>query len=119
VRVAEDARTLSASQYALLIISEAAKRLGDDAEVLRPGRLRRDIRGTGNHPRRAYDNLDAVLIWKVFHEHLPALKAAVSAALERLVAAIVLNANFLGARLTGRTDADRPSIRLSQFKFLR
>ena len=82
--IAEDERTLFASQYALLIISEAAKRLGDDAEVLCPGQPWRDIRGIGNHLRHAYDNLDAVLIWKVFHEHLPALKAAVSAALERL-----------------------------------
>ena len=82
--IAEDERTLFASQYALLIISEAAKRLGDDAERLCPGQPWRDIRGIGNHLRHAYDNLDAVLIWKVFQEHLPPLKAAVSAALRLL-----------------------------------
>ena len=46
--VAEDERTLFASQYALLIISEAAKRLGDDAECLCPGQPWRDIRYIGN-----------------------------------------------------------------------
>ena len=85
VDIAEDERTLFASQYALLIIREAAKRLCDDAEWLCPGQPWRDIRGIGNHLRHAYDNLDVVLIWKVFHEHLPALKTAVSAALQRLL----------------------------------
>jgi uncharacterized protein with HEPN domain len=47
-----------------VIISEAAKRLGDDAEVLCPGQRWRDIRGIGNHLRHAYDNLDALLIWR-------------------------------------------------------
>jgi uncharacterized protein with HEPN domain len=74
---------LFACQYALLIISEAAKRLGDDAELLCPGQPGRDIRGIGNHLRHAYDRLDAVLIWKVCQEHLPTLKASVSAALQR------------------------------------
>lgn len=35
--IAEDERTLFAAQYALLIISEAARRLGEDAEHLCPG----------------------------------------------------------------------------------
>ena len=83
--IAEDERTLFASQYALLIISEAAKRLGDDAELLCPGQPWRDIRGIGNHLRHAYDNLDAMLIWKIFQDDLPTLKVAVLAALERLL----------------------------------
>jgi uncharacterized protein with HEPN domain len=83
--VAGDDRTLFACQYALLIISEAAKRLGSQAEVLCPGQPWRDIRGIGNHLRHAYDDLDAMLIWKVYQDDLPSLKIAVSDALHRIL----------------------------------
>jgi uncharacterized protein with HEPN domain len=82
--MAKDERTLFACQYALLIVSEAAKRLGDDAERLCPGQPWRDIRGIGNHLRHAYDSLDAMLIWKVYQDDLPSLKAAVSNALHSI-----------------------------------
>jgi uncharacterized protein with HEPN domain len=82
--VARDDRTLFACQYALLIISEAAKRLGGQADVLCPGQPWRDIRGIGNHLRHAYDGLDAMLIWKVYQDDLPSLKASVSEALDRI-----------------------------------
>ena len=45
--IAGDERTLFACQYALLIVSEAAKRLGTEAEVLCPDQPWRDIRGIG------------------------------------------------------------------------
>lgn len=80
-----DRRTLFACQYALLIISEAAKRLGERAEALCPGFPWRDIRGIGNRLRHAYDMLDYALIWKVYQDDLPPLKAAVARALELLV----------------------------------
>lgn len=80
----QDQRTLFACQYALLIISEAAKRLGERAPELCPGVPWRDIRGIGNRLRHAYDNLDSMLIWKVYQDDLPVLKAAVKAALARL-----------------------------------
>jgi uncharacterized protein with HEPN domain len=82
--IPRDEMTLFACQYALLIISEAAKRLGDDAETLCPGQPWREIRGIGNHLRHVYDNLDAMLMWRVYQDDLPALKVSVVAALQRL-----------------------------------
>ena len=84
IDIAKDERTLFACQYALLIVSEAAKRLGHDAEKLCPGQPWRDIRGIGNHLRHAYDTLDAMLIWKVYQDDLPSLKAAVLNALQKM-----------------------------------
>jgi uncharacterized protein with HEPN domain len=81
--LANDQRTLFACQYALLVISEAAKRLGPQAERLCPGVPWRDIRGIGNRLRHAYDQLDFALIWKVYQDDLPTLKTDVAAALER------------------------------------
>lgn len=49
-----------------------------------PGIPWRDIRGIGNRLRHAYDNLDSMLIWKVYWDDLPALKVAVTSALERM-----------------------------------
>jgi uncharacterized protein with HEPN domain len=80
----DDRRTIFACQYALLVISEAAKRLGPRAEELCPGFPWRDIRGIGNRLRHAYDMLDFALIWKVYQDDLPPLKASVAAALVRL-----------------------------------
>src|SRR5690349_2680587 len=82
----KDQRTVFACKYALLVISEAAKRLGPQAAQLCPGIPWRDIRGVGNRLRHAYDNLDFAMIWKVYQDDLPALKAAVTSALERLKA---------------------------------
>jgi uncharacterized protein with HEPN domain len=79
-----DQRTVFACQYALLIISEAAKRLGQQAEQLCPGPPWRDIRGIGNQLRHAYDNLNSMMIWKVYQDDLPSLKMTVEAALKRM-----------------------------------
>jgi uncharacterized protein with HEPN domain len=84
VDLQHDRRTIFACQYALLVISEAAKRLGPRAEELCPGFPWRDIRGIGNRLRHAYDMLDFALIWKVYQDDLPPLKASVAAALVRL-----------------------------------
>ena len=83
VDLANDQRTVFACQYALLVISEAAKRLGPRAEELCPGFPWRDIRGIGNRLCHAYDMLDLALIWKVYQDDLPPLKIGVQAALER------------------------------------
>jgi uncharacterized protein with HEPN domain len=66
-------------------ISEAAIRPGPKADEFCPGVPWRDIRGIGNRLRRAYDMLDFALIWKVYQDDLPPLKAGVAAALKRLV----------------------------------
>ncbi len=84
VDVAKDQRTVFTCQYALLVISEAAKRLGPKAEELCPGFPWRDIRGIGNRLRHAYDMLDFALIWKVYQDDLPPLKIGIATALERL-----------------------------------
>jgi uncharacterized protein with HEPN domain len=84
VALAKAQRTIFACHYALLIISEAAKRLGPKADELCPGFPWRDIRGIGNRLRHAYDMLDFALIWKVYQDDLPPLKTGVAAALERL-----------------------------------
>ena len=44
----------------------------------------RDIRGIGNQLRHAYDNLNSIMIWKVYQDDLPVLKVAVTQALARL-----------------------------------
>jgi uncharacterized protein with HEPN domain len=61
----------------LLIISEAAVRLKDDAELLCPGIPWREIRGSGNWLRHQYDGVDIETIWNTIQDDLPALKAAV------------------------------------------
>ena len=54
-RFRNDERALFAVQYALLVISEAAIRLGDQAEVLCPDIPWSEIRGFGNWLRHGYD----------------------------------------------------------------
>jgi uncharacterized protein with HEPN domain len=54
----EDPRTIAAVERKLLLISEAAVRLGDDAEQLCPGLPWRNIRGIGNWLRHQYDKVD-------------------------------------------------------------
>jgi uncharacterized protein with HEPN domain len=84
LEIHKDQKTIFACQYALLVISEAAKRLGPEGERLCPGMPWRDIRGIGNQLRHAYDNLNAMMIWKVYQDDLPVLKAAVTQALAKL-----------------------------------
>lgn len=77
----EDEKTQAAVERKMLIISEAAIRLKDEAEVLCPGIPWRDIRGTGNWLRHQYDGVDAETIWNTIQDGLPPLKAAVEQAL--------------------------------------
>ncbi len=74
----------SAVERELQIVTEAAIRLRGDAEVLCPGQNWRDIRGFGNTLRHAYDLVDGEIIWKIIHDDLPLLKAAVTATLAKL-----------------------------------
>lgn len=75
--------TVAAVERKLQIISEAAIRLADEAERLCPGVPWRDIRGIGNQLRHAYERIDLATIWNTVTDDLPALKAAVEAALKR------------------------------------
>jgi len=76
-----DEKTQAAVERKLLILSEAAIRLKDSADVLCPGIPWRDIRGSGNWLRHQYDSVDVNTIWNTIQTGLPPLKAAVEKAL--------------------------------------
>ena len=68
---------VAAVERKLQIISEAAIRLGDEAERRIPDQPWRDIRGIGNHLRHAYERIDLDTLWAAVTDDLPPLKAAV------------------------------------------
>ncbi|HEX4167960.1 MAG TPA: HepT-like ribonuclease domain-containing protein [Bryobacteraceae bacterium] len=77
----EDPKTVAAVERKLQVISEAAIRLGDQAEVLCPGLPWRNIRGIGNWLRHQYDRVDVDAIWQTVTGDLPPLETAVGRAL--------------------------------------
>jgi uncharacterized protein with HEPN domain len=77
----DDPKTIAAVERKLLIVSEAAIRLGSRAEIRCPGLPWRDIRGVGNWLRHQYDRIELSVIWKTIQTDLPPLKAAVVSAL--------------------------------------
>ena len=79
-----DVKTLDAVERNLQKISEAAIRLGEQAETLCPGPEWRDIRGLGNWLRHQYDGIDLDVIWHAATVDAPALREAVLAALPDL-----------------------------------
>ncbi|MGO4882034.1 MAG: DUF86 domain-containing protein [Bryobacteraceae bacterium] len=76
-----DPKTIAAVERKLQIVSEAAIRLGPDAESRFPGLRWRNIRGMGNWLRHQYDRLELPVIWKSVQADLPPLKTAVLRAL--------------------------------------
>jgi len=80
----QDEKTQAAVERKMLILSEAAVRLKEAAELLCPGVPWRDIRGSGNWLRHQYDSVDVGTIWNTIQDDLPALKAAVEKALVSL-----------------------------------
>ena len=78
----EDDRTRSAVERKMLIISEAAIRLKDEAAVLCPGIPWHQVRGIGNWLRHQYDQIALETVWDAIHEDLPPLRAAVEKALQ-------------------------------------
>jgi uncharacterized protein with HEPN domain len=82
---AGDEQALYASLYALLVVSEAAKKLEGQAETLVPGQPWADIRSIGNVLRHDYDGVDPEAIWRVIRTgDLASLKQAVGEAVARL-----------------------------------
>jgi len=77
-----DEKTQAAVERKMLIISEAAIRLGDKADVLCPSVPWRDIRGIGNWLRHQYDRVEVETVWNTIHDDLPSLKVAVERALK-------------------------------------
>ena len=76
-----DEKTNAAVERKLLVLSEAARRLGDDAEKLCPGIPWKNIRGIGNWLRHQHDRVDPSLIWQTVERDLPPLKLAIGKAL--------------------------------------
>jgi uncharacterized protein with HEPN domain len=77
----EAATTIAAVEHQLHLITEAAVRLGADAESRCAGPSWRDIRGMGNWlPKRREWNW-VLAVWKMVRTDLPPLKAAVVRAL--------------------------------------
>jgi uncharacterized protein with HEPN domain len=72
---------VAAVERKLQIVSEAAIRLGDEAERRCPDVPWRDIRGIGNQLRHAYERIDLHTIWKAVIDDVPPLKASVERAL--------------------------------------
>jgi len=73
---------VAAVERKLQVISEAAIRLGEEAEQRCPDLPWRDIRGIGNQLRHSYELIDLNTIWNAVTDDLPALKAAVQRALK-------------------------------------
>jgi uncharacterized protein with HEPN domain len=71
-----DLKTQAAVERKMLVISEAAIRLGDEAERLYQALPWRDIRGIGNWLRHAYDRVDPEIMWDTVRTDLPRLKDA-------------------------------------------
>ncbi len=82
---AASTQAVYASLHALLIVSEAASKLGAEAEILVPGQPWPDIRGIGNVLRHRYDGVDPDTVWRIIASgDLAALKHAVGTAVARL-----------------------------------
>jgi len=79
-----DEMRLLAVERCLAIISEAAVKLGADAEQDAPEIPWRDVRGMGNHLRHGYETVDHGIVWETVQNELPALRRACEAALRRL-----------------------------------
>jgi uncharacterized protein with HEPN domain len=77
----EDPKTVAAVERKLLLISEAATRLGEDAERLCPGLPWHNIRGIGNWLRHRYDRVDVETVWNTVIDDLPPLRSGVLRAL--------------------------------------
>jgi uncharacterized protein with HEPN domain len=67
----------SAVERQMQIISEAAVRLGAEAEKHCPGLDWKGLRGMGNVLRHAYHRIDDRIVWDAVKEDLPMLKSCV------------------------------------------
>ncbi len=76
-----DLKTKSAVERQLQIITEAAYRLGDEAEVLCPGPDWKGYMGMGNILRHGYHKVNDQIVWDTVKIDLPPLKEAVLKAL--------------------------------------
>ena len=82
----EDHLVYDAVERCLERISEAASKLGEQAELLCPGIPWSRVRGLGNILRHEYDRVESSRLWYTMEDDLPPLKIAVSEALRKLFA---------------------------------
>lgn len=85
VDFAADQMLIDATERCLSRISEAAVKLGAEAEELAPEISWRDIRGIGNHLRHDYRGVRLSAIWEVVCDDLAPLRSASVGALQKLV----------------------------------
>jgi uncharacterized protein with HEPN domain len=77
----DDLKTKSAVERQLQILTEAAYRLGKDAEQICPGPDWKGYMGMGNLLRHSYHRIDDRIVWDTVKLELPKLKQAVLRAL--------------------------------------
>jgi uncharacterized protein with HEPN domain len=70
----KDIKTKSAVERQLQIITEAAYRLGDEADTVCPGPDWKGFMGMGNLLRHAYHRIDDAIVWNTVKVELPALR---------------------------------------------
>lgn len=76
-------KTKSAVERQLQIITEAAYRLGDEADTLCPGPSWKGLMGMGNILRHGYHKVDDEIVWNTVKTDLPTLREAVLRVLPR------------------------------------
>lgn len=79
-----DRLTKAAVERRLQVVTEVARRLGPQAELLCPRQDWRRIRDFGNVLRHDYDEIDDQIVWDALIQRLPELEQAVREALSRL-----------------------------------
>jgi uncharacterized protein with HEPN domain len=72
-----DIRTKSAVERQLQIITEAAKRLGDDGEKLCPGPDWAGFCRMGDILRHGYHKVDDEIVWNTIQDELPPMREAI------------------------------------------
>jgi uncharacterized protein with HEPN domain len=80
-RYRDDLKTKSAVECQFQIITEAAYRLGNEADLLCPGPNWKGLMGMGNILRHGYHKVDDEIVWETVKTDLPALRLAVSSVL--------------------------------------
>lgn len=72
-----DAKTRSAVERQMQIITEAAKRLGDQAEILCPGPDWKGFCRMGDVLRHSYHKVDDEIVWNTVKDELPPMREAI------------------------------------------
>ena len=78
----DDPKTRYAVVHALLIISEASRRLSATVKSRHPDIPWRDVANSGNVFRHEYHSINDRMIWKTVTDKLPLLKLAIKKELE-------------------------------------